>query len=370
MLLSGKMEGIGRFTYEIFSRMVKNHPEVEFHFFFDRPFDTKFVFAENVIPHFIGPPARHPYLMRFWYDISWPFLLKRIKPDIVISPDAQCSLTTTFPQIVVIHDINFEHYPKDIPSVYYRDLKKRTPKFCAKAERIVTVSEFSKKDLMNHYAVGEEKIDVVYNGASEFYARLNNDEKEKAREQFAQGADYFIYVGSIHPRKNLQRLIPAFLAFKKKTTSATKLVIVGQTFWKNKELELIMKEAVENGDIVFVGRLEGEDLKLAVGGAKASVYVSYFEGFGIPIVEAFSAHVPVITSDVTSMPEVAGSAALFIDPFSVESIADGLEKMDTDSDLRSRLIDQGAIELKRFSWELSSQKLWRIIEETIQNAKS
>jgi glycosyltransferase involved in cell wall biosynthesis len=98
--------------------------------------------------------------------------------------------------------------------------------------------------------------------------------------------------------------------------------------------------------------------------------VSYFEGFGIPIVEAFSAHVPVITSDVTSMPEVAGSAALFIDPFSVESIADGLEKMDTDSDLRSRLIDQGAIELKRFSWELSSQKLWRIIEETIQNAKS
>lgn len=370
MLLSGKMEGIGRFTYEIFSRMAKNHPEVEFHFFFDRPYDSKFVFAENVIPHFIGPPARHPYLMRIWYDITWPLLLKKINPDIVISPDAQCSLTTKFPQIVVIHDINFEHYPKDIPPVYYRDLKKRTPKFCAKAEKIITVSEFSKKDLMAHYKLGEEKMDVIYNGASEFYSPLNDEEKVKAKKKFAHGEDYFIYVGSIHPRKNLQRLIPAFLSFKKRTQSPTKLVVVGQTFWKNKELDGIMKEAVENGDIIFVGRLEGEDLKLAVGGAKASVYVSYFEGFGIPIVEAFSARVPVITSNVTSMPEVAGNAALLIDPFSVDSISKGLEKIDNDEALRAQLINQGSIELKRFSWEQSSQKFWRIIEETIRNAKS
>lgn len=370
MLLPGKMEGIGRFTYEIFSRIAQQHPEVEFHYLFDRSFDPAFITSPNIIPHYIGPPARHPYLMRIWYDISLPWMLKRLQPDIFISPDAQCSLTTSAKQIVVIHDINFEHYPADIPAVYLRDLKRRTPKFCRKAQKIVTVSEFSKADLLKHYSIDTNKVEVVYNGACTIYEPLTHEEKHKAKDTYTGGAEYFIYVGSIHPRKNLQRLIPAFLKFKKETNSKTKLLLVGQTFWKNKELAKVMEQAVSDGDIVFAGRLEGNHLRHALGGAKASVYVSYFEGFGIPIVEAFSAAVPVMTSNVTSMPEVAGNGALLVDPFSVDAIAEGLKALDTNEALRAALIEQGRKELHRFNWDDSARKFWRIIEEIVQHAKS
>lgn len=369
MLLPGKMEGIGRFTYEIFSRIVKEHPEAEFHFYFDRPFHKAFIFSGNVFPHVVPPPARHPYLMRIWYDITWPAFLKRVKPDIVISPDAQCSLTTSFPQIIVIHDINFEHYPEDIPGVYYRDLKRRTPRFCRKADKIVTVSEFSAGDIAECYGLEKSEIGVVYNGAGELYRPLSDEEKYKARAEFAGGSDYFITVGSIHPRKNLQRLIPAFLDFKKRTGSDTKLLLVGQTFWKNRELHEVMDQAMQSGEIIFAGRLEGAQLAEAVGAAKASLYVSYFEGFGIPIVEAFSAGVPVITSNVTSMPEVAGNAALYVDPFSTRDICAALAEIDADEHLRRELVSKGKDQMEKFDWDQSARKFWRIIEHTLDHVR-
>jgi glycosyltransferase involved in cell wall biosynthesis len=370
MLLPGKLEGIGWFTNEIFRRIVQAHPEVEFHFFFDRSFSQDFVFGENVVAHVVPPQARRPFLMRIWYDVSWPYFLKKVKPDLVISPDAQCSLKTLFPQIVVIHDINFEHYPQDIPAVYTRDLKKRTPKFCEKARRIVTVSEFSKNDIAKQFAISAEKIDVVYNAANSIYTVLNETEKNGVKARIAGGEDYFIFVGSIHPRKNLQRLLPAFIQFKNATGSPMKLVIVGNTFWKNKELASVMESTEHRDDIIFIGRLDVKELSKVVGAALASVYVSYFEGFGIPVVEAFRAGVPVITSNVTSLPEVAGDAAIQVDPFSIDAIAKALEQVANDSGLRQSLIEKGLKRAQSFDWDESAKKFWTIIERTIQDVRS
>ncbi len=370
MLLPSKLEGIGWFTNEIFKRIVEAHPEVEFHFFFDRNFSQDFIFGKNVIPHVVPPQARRPFLMRLWYDVSWPYFLKKVKPDLVISPDAQCSLKTMFPQIVVIHDINFEHYPQDIPAMYTRDLKKRTPLFCAKAERIVTVSEFSKKDIAEHYKISPEKIDVVYNAANKAYGVLSEAEKLDVRTRLTGGEEYFIFVGSIHPRKNLQRLLPAFIKFKNATGSPMKLVIVGNTFWKNKELASVIESTEHKEDIIFSGRLDISALSKVVGSALASVYVSYFEGFGIPVVEAFRAGVPVITSNVTSLPEVAGDAAIQVDPFSVDAIAKALEQVANDSSLRQSLIEKGLNRAQSFDWDESAKKFWTIIERTIQDVRS
>lgn len=370
MLLPGKLEGIGWFTNEIFKRIVQEHPEVEFHFFFDRSFSQDFIFGKNVIPHVVPPQARRPFLMRIWYDVSWPYFLKKVNPDLIISPDAQCSLKTSFPQLVVIHDINFEHYPQDIPAVYARDLKKRTPLFCNKAARVVTVSEFSKEDISKQYNISPEKIDVVYNAANKAYSVLDAAEKVEVKTRITGGQDYFIFVGSIHPRKNLQRLLPAFIQFKNATGSPMKLVIVGNTFWKNKELASVIESTVHRDDIIFIGRLDVKELSKVVGAALASVYVSYFEGFGIPIVEAFNAGVPVITSNVTSLPEVAGDAAVLVDPFSVSAIAEALERVANDSTLRHSLIEKGLKRAKSFDWDESAKKFWTIIERTIQDVRS
>lgn len=367
LLLKDKLDGIGWFTYETMRRIAEQHPEVEFHFIFDRPFAKEFVPSKNVIPHLVPPPARHPVLMKLWYDVAVPLLLRKVKPDLFISPDAQCSLTTSVPQLIVIHDINFEHFPNDVPISFRNYLSIRSRKWAHKAVRIATVSEFSKKDICDTYAIDPTKVDVVYNGANSLYKPISEEVRQQVRRKFTQGAEYFVFVGSIHPRKNLQRLLPAFKAFKERTKSSVKLVIVGNAYWKNEEIKksLTLFEGTE--DVILVGRLNAEELKDVVGSALANVYVSYFEGFGIPIVEGFQAGVPVITSNVTSMPEVAGGAALLVDPFNIDSIADGLERVATDEPLRAELVRKGAERAHYFSWDKAANALWLSIEKALKN---
>ena len=136
LLLKDRMDGIGWFTYETMKRIVQQHPEHEFHFLFDRKPDDEFIFSSNVIPHVVWPQARHSLLMKWWYNYSIPPRLRKIGAEIFISPDAQCSLRTDVPQLVVIHDINFEHYPDDIPAHYSKYLRKFSPRFAQKANRI------------------------------------------------------------------------------------------------------------------------------------------------------------------------------------------------------------------------------------------
>ncbi|MFT4899289.1 MAG: glycosyltransferase involved in cell wall biosynthesis, partial [Flavobacteriales bacterium] len=164
ILVSNKLEGIGNFTAEIFKRLVEWNPDYEFHFIFNYPYDEAFIFGDNVIPHIIQPPARHPILVKIWYDFSLKRKLKQIKPDVFISPDAITSLTTDVKTITVIHDLGFVHRPNDLPKSWRKFYNKYSPKFAEKSERIATVSQYSKQDLINSYSIPEEKIDVVYNG--------------------------------------------------------------------------------------------------------------------------------------------------------------------------------------------------------------
>ena len=214
LLLKGKLEGIGWFTYESFKRIVASHPEHEFYFIFDRQFDTEFVFADNVTPIVIGPPARHQILHYIWFEISIPRILKKINPDIFISPDSYLSLASKYPDLIVIHDLNFEYFPKNMPwlaSKYYRYF---TPKFAKKAKRIATVSEFSKNDIVNIYSIDPEKIDVVYNGSGEKFKPVSETVKKETKQQFSNGCDYFVFVGALNPRKNLSNIFRAFDSFK------------------------------------------------------------------------------------------------------------------------------------------------------------
>ena len=156
LLIHGKLEGIGWFTYETFSRMAIDHPNDEFFFIFDRPFSREFIFAKNIHPVVLGPPARHPILWYIWFEFSVNRFLKKLKPDIFISPDGYLSLKTKTPQLAVIHDINFYYYPKGLPWLTSLYLNKYFPKFAGKAKRIVTVSEYSKNTLVEAYKVNPQ----------------------------------------------------------------------------------------------------------------------------------------------------------------------------------------------------------------------
>lgn len=359
------MDGIAWFSYESLKRLSTSHPEHEFIFIFDRPYDNEFVFSKNVTPVVIGPQARHPFLFVLWFELSIPFILKKYKADLFLSPDGYLSLLSKIPSIAVLHDLNFEYYPKDLPFFSRNYYKFFFPRFAKKASRIITVSEYSKKDIRKLYNIEADKIDVAYNGVNENYFPISNDEKEKVRNEYTDGKQYFIFVGTLHPRKNLVGLFHAFDIYKRQTKSESKLVIVGnKQYWTN-EIKNTYLAMNYKSEVIFLGHLSPKILNRLVSSAVAMMYVSYFEGFGIPIIEAFKAETAVITSNVTSMPEVAGDAALLIDPFNAQEIANAMEKVESNLFFRTELIERGKKRVELFSWDYTTESIWNSIKRTI-----
>lgn len=359
-LLTSKMEGFGWYTYEISKRLVEMHPEHEFFFFFDRPFDEKFIFGRNVTPIVLRPPARHPILFYIWFEWSVKRALKKHKIDLFFSPDGYLSLGSSVRQIGVIHDLNFEHFPKDVPWVPRTYLKYFFPKFAHKAEKIITVSQYSKDDIVKTYNIDPSKIHVAWNGASDKFIPLSDKEKTEVRNEICQGEEYFLFVGAIHPRKNVTRLLQAFEKFKKETNSSVKLVIVGTPLWKNAQTDFAISEKIKS-EIIFTGHLSLDELAKIMGAAKIFCFVPYFEGFGIPLVEAMKCGTPILSGNLTSLPEVAGDAALYCYPMNVEDIASKMIALNNDELLRMQLSEKGIQRSKEFDWNKSAEAVSKVL---------
>lgn len=358
LLLPGKLEGIGWFTHETLRRIVPQHPEHQFIYVFDRPCDGHFIHGPNVTPVILPPPTRHPLLYRIWFNWMLPNALRTHRADAFLSPDGFLSLRTAVPQLAVMHDLNFEHFPEDLPRAYAHYYRTHFPRFARKAARIATVSAFSKQDIVSTYGVDPAKIDVVQNGVGEIFKPLDPEQRGSGRARFTQGAPYFICVGSLHPRKNIARLLQAFDRFVEGRSDAW-LVIVGEAFWWDARMKHAWSVMRHTDRVVFTGRLEQQELQVVLADAMALVFISYFEGFGIPLVEAMKCGVPVLAADATSLPEVAGAAAIYCDPFDVGSIATGMEKLWDDVALRDTLMHAGIQRAQRFTWDRTAEELWR-----------
>lgn len=365
LLLPGKLDGIGWFTAESVKRIVVAHPEHEFFFLFDRKPSPQFIFGPNVTPVVLCPQARHPILWRIFFEISVTWALRRYKIDLFLSPDGWMSLRTKVPTLTVIHDLNFEHSSDYLRPSHQRYMTRFFPRFARKATRIATVSEFSKQDIVETYGVDSKKIDVVYDGAHSFYRPISDDEKRLIRQKFTDGKPFFIYVGTISRRKNLTNILLAFDKFKDAhRDSQQQLLVVGSRYWWQDELASAFDSMRHQSDVRFVGHAESDVLAQLMGASTALVYTSLFEGFGIPIIEAFCAETAVITSDVTSMPEVAGDAALLVDPLSVDAIADAMSRIEGDEALRASLIEKGSARKELFSWDRTASLLWDSLMKT------
>lgn len=362
-LLPNKLEGIGWFTYEVFKRLTQNHPEVEWIFLFDRPYKEHFIFADNITPVVVPPPARHPVLWHIWFEYSLPRIFKKHQPDLFISTDGYLSLKSKVKSIAVIHDLNFEHNPENIPRIAGKFYRKNFPKYAEKADRIATVSEYSGKDIQELYGTSADKIDLVYNGCGDFFFPLPPEEITKVRQEVTGGVPYFIFVGALNPRKNITGMLAAFEKYRE-AGGQNKFVIVGEKMFWSDDIAQAYEGHPYKEDILFTGRLEGSGLNKVLASSAALLFVSNFEGFGIPIVEAFKCEVPVITSTTTSMPEVAGDAALLCDPANTDQIAEAMLKMN-DEDLRQQLIAKGKLRSNLFTWDRSAEMMWECITKTL-----
>jgi len=358
LLLPGTLEGIGRFTFEVLQRMVETNPKDDFYFYFDRPYDEKYIFAENVHPVLLTPPARTPMQWYWWFEKSLPKAMEKDQVEVFFSPELYASLKTDIPTLIIAHDIAYYHYPQHFRWYHLVYLKRFTPLFVHKAIRIGCVSHTTKKDLIESLNVPPEKLFVAENGPTPGFSPMSDAERVDVRKKLTNGHPYFVYLGSIHPRKNTTRTIRAFELFRDENPESNhRLILVGRMAWKTGKTKSAISKNKYQEDIIHLG--QREDAHTILGAADALLYVSLFEGFGIPILEAFASHTPVITSKVGSMKEVAGDAALLSNPLQTKSIAHCMSALYKDPILPKRLVEKGIERLIQYSWDKTTNILYR-----------
>ncbi len=357
-LRQNQMDGIGWFAYNSLKHIVRKNPGVEFHFLFDSGIKKEFLFGDNVTGHNLFPPAKHALLNLIWFEWSVKRKLQQIRPDIFLSPDGILSLGWKGLQYGVIHDVNYVHRPLDLKWSNRKYYNTFFPRYAARAARIGTVSEFSKQDIVSSFGIAPGKIDVLYNGINSFYRPVDEATRLATRAQYAAGKDYFVFVSTLHPRKNIIRLLEAFDIFRDQAGQDMKLLLVGKEMYRTGEMHAYHGKMKYKDDVVFTGRLGDQEINAVVGSALAMVYVPVFEGFGIPPIEAMQCDVPVIASNNTSLPEVIGEAGILVDPFQVHEIARAMEQVATTPALRESLIGKGRVQRTKFSWERTADLLW------------
>ena len=356
-LLSGKLEGIGVYSHEILQRLVKLMPDAEFIFLFDREYSPEFIYADNIIPVVVSPPARHPLLWYYWFEKRIPSIIKKYRADVFFSPDGFASLHCNVPQLLTIHDVAFEYYPKHIPLLVRHFYTYFTPKYCAKVNSIITVSQFTAKEIISRYGINPHKITVAYNGCSSNFVPLAPEDQEPIRSQYTDNRPYFIFVGAIHPRKNPVGILNAYRIFRERSDQDHKLLFVGRRAWRTKEFERALLIHPYRRDILLIDEIEREEIPKLLASATALLYPSYYEGFGLPVLEAMACGTPAITTENSPMAEIGKDAVMKVHPDSPGEMAGMMLGLASNPTMRKMLAIKGIMRREGFWWDEAAEKI-------------
>ncbi|MCJ7547015.1 MAG: glycosyltransferase family 4 protein [Deltaproteobacteria bacterium] len=346
--LTQNVTGVQRYAIEISKRLKKLYPNTLF-------ISPKKIMHKDLMNEFNGLPYGI-FNGHLWEQIVLPHYLKKVNNPLLVN------LGNTAPlcykkQIITIFDLSFLINPEWFSKKFYYYYQFLIPKIAKNSLKIITISEFSKKEIIRLLHIPEQKIKVIYCGVdTKFRQKISVNELLKNRPK-----NYILSVLSLEPRKNIHNLI---LAFKKIGLPDIQLILVGSrsnVFANNKLKDIIHSKK----NIFFTGYLSDDELIRLYSEAKLFVYPSYYEGFGLPPLEAMACGCPVVVSNAASLPEVCGDAAQYIDPYNVESIAEGINKVLTDEPLRQSLIEKGLERARLFSWEKSAQEHIEVFEEVV-----
>lgn len=285
--------------------------------------------------------------------IELPKLCKKYKLD-VLHTQYFIPFNRPCPVVCTIHDICFEHYKDIFTKKEYIRQKLLIPYAAKHSQYVFTVSNHAKKDIEDHYNIDSKNVIVTYNAVNESYRIMSEKELDKNELYLKFGIknDYILSVCNLQPRKNLVRLIQAYKKLKGEKGGQEQLVIVGKKAWMFND---ILKEALDGAsDIIFTDYVDSVDLVRLYNAAKLFVYPSFFEGFGIPPLEAMACGTPVVVANATSLPEVVGDAGIYFDPFNVDDIKEAIKKMLTDEKLREESVLKNPEQVRKFTWKKSS----------------
>jgi len=298
------------------------------------------------------------FRMVWWMQVSLPRVCRKSRADVLHCTAFICPFFPPCPVVLTVHDMTHARYPETMDPLWRWYKKIFFKASLRRASRLIAVSRFSASELAEIHPEHKAKIEVVYEAAAERFFSPEPRENETAERIAKLGIEppYFLHVGTANPRKNLSRLLKGFDLFKKKFNRPHRMVCVGARGWLCDEMEKLAETLSAKRDLIFTGRIAEEDLLALYRGAEALVMPSLYEGFGLPVLEAMASKCPVITSNVSSLPEIAGDAALLVDPLNETEIAEAMEHIAGIPALRKEMIEKGLKQVARFSWERSARE--------------
>lgn len=306
------------------------------------------------------PKTQNRYFQHIWEHIKLPFLAKNY--DILYSP-ANIAPIWSFKKtkiVVTLHDVAYLSHPQTVSKFFYFYYKLIMPFILKKASKVVTISKASKEEIIKHYPFAKDKVEVIYNGLSEYFFENENQNVKKE--------NIILYVGSLNERKNFPSVIKAFKKIPKNYNY--KLVMVGnfsQNFSINEKNRQILEEIKQNENIIFKNNIDLNELKKLYQKAKIFIYPSFYEGFGFPLLEAMASKTPVITSNISSMPEICSDAALYVDPYDQEDINDKLKFLIENEELQKELMKKGYKRATLFRWKKSAENYLKLFEKVLND---
>lgn len=350
------------FVNEVILHLTKQYSEHQFLLLADTEKASLINLPQNVTRVTITPKPTNIVLYKWWYDVKLPLILKKQKAEVFIGAYGIGSLLTSIPQLMIVPDfafLNHSSYAGKMVLFY----KKFARQFLKKAAAVAVFSDFNKKEIMGKYAVSEDKITVIGNAADSSFKPLLWEEREKVKEQYAQGCEYFLFTAYYNSQKNTILLLKSFSVFKKWQKTNMKLLIAGN-IEKNKDFSEKLNTYKYKNEVFFAENLSVKELAQVTAGAYAAI-LPFNEGFAMPVLEAMQCEVPVITSADSIMAEIAGDAALYADPAKSEEIAGQMKVIFKDEQLRNRLIAAGKERAKQYNWNKTIALTWQAVEKAV-----
>lgn len=361
------LEGFGRFTKEVASRLVQNHPEVEWDLLFDRKPLPKYHFGPAQHSVILSPPTRHWTLYEIWWRLSVPWYVYRRRPNAffatygIVSPH----VARRVPVVAFIHDVAFARHPEFLPKGWQAYYMRNTRATVRHAALLIANSQSVRQDLVELFDADTQRIIVGYNGCdTDFFRPLPTLNVAEVRKRYTGGMPYVLYVGSIHPRKNPLRLLAAYDLLREKFREPLRLLMVGRFMFGRRHSMESYEKMHHKAEVIFHPPVSDQELLHLYNAASAVVYPSLYEGFGYPVAEALACGAPVVTSRVSSLPEVGGEAAFYADPYDPASIAEALYAALTLSpEERAQRAKIGRAHVERFSWQNTVEVIWQALSE-------
>ncbi|HLN18858.1 MAG TPA: glycosyltransferase family 1 protein [Patescibacteria group bacterium] len=370
----GDAIGVGHYTYQLIRHLLEIDQKNEYVLFFDfrvREKDVKKFTKLNVKIKFYPFSDYKKYLPGAYNEILGTATLAREHLDIIhsTSPSSRIPATYRGKTIVTVHDLASYKVPDIFPAFKVAKYKATMNLMVSKADKIIAVSNSTKNDLCEIFGCPAEKVNVIYSG---FDSRLFEEskiarEKVLAKYEINNGKKYILFLGTLEPVKNLARLFEAFKIFKEKCEKEKgncdyKLVIAGKKGWMGKEYRQIAKDLGIAKDVIFTGYIIGDELVPLFKNAEFFIMPSLYEGFGSTVLEAFATGTPAIVSNVSSIPELAGDAAIMINPLDTKEIADSMYEISCDDKLRYDLRQKGYKQVEKFDWKKCAAETLAIYE--------